>query len=118
VAVQFDHVGIVVAGPAEIADLAQFFGTVLGCEVSGDPADGYAEVRAGSGTIALHGGARIDVGRPGGTLIQLTSDDVDAEVAAIRARGGRIVSEPEGLPWGRSAYVAGPHGAMAEIYCP
>jgi hypothetical protein len=40
------------------------------------------------------------------------------EVAAIRARAGVIAAEPDDLPWGRSAYVAGPHGVMVEIYQP
>jgi predicted enzyme related to lactoylglutathione lyase len=118
VAIQVDHIGIVTAGTAELADLASFFGTVLGCDIAGDPAGGYAEVKSGGATIALHAGARTDVGRPGGTLVHFTCDDTDAEVAGIRARGGVIAAEPEDLPWGRSAYVAGPHGVMVEIYRP
>jgi uncharacterized protein len=118
VAVTFDHVGIVAAGPADLTELARFFADILGCDIAGDPADGYAEVKIGTATIALHAGARTELGRHGGTLIQLTSDDTDAEVAAIRSRGGAIAAEPEDLPWGRSAYVAGPQGVMVEIYQP
>lgn len=117
-ALTFDHAGIVAAGPAELAELAGFFAGILGCDIAGHPADGYAEVKVGTATIALHGAARTEVGTHGGTLIQLTSDDTDAEVAAIRSRGGVIAAEPEDLPWGRSAYVAGPHGVMVEIYQP
>lgn len=117
-ALKFDHLGIVAAGPADLTELAGFFGTVLGCEIDGDPAGGYAEARCGGATIALHAGARTDVGRHGGTLLQFTCADTDAEIAAIRARGGVIAAEPEDLPWGRSAYVAGPHGVMVEIYQP
>lgn len=114
--VQFDHVGIVSPGPAENREVIAFFRDVLGCDVQGD--DGYAEAKAGAAIVALHAGARTDVGRPGGMLLQFTSDDVDADVAAIRARGGVIAAEPEDLPWGRSAYVAGPNGVMVEIYQP
>ena len=117
-AVSFDHVGIVAAGPAELTELAAFFGGVLGCDIAGDPADGYAEVRIGAATIALHAGARTELGRPGGTLLQLTCADVDSEIAEIRSRGGVVAAEPEDLPWGRSAYVAGPLGVMTEIYSP
>lgn len=75
-------------------------------------------MKIGGGLVALHTGARAEVGQHGGTLIQLTSEDVDAEAAAIRARGGIIAAEPEDMPWGRSAYVAGPHGVLVEIYQP
>jgi predicted enzyme related to lactoylglutathione lyase len=113
VPVQLDHVGIVSADPHDSRDVAVFFRDVLGCQV-----DGYAEVKIGTSVIALHAGACADVGGHGGTLLQLTSEDVDAEVAAIRERGGVIAAEPDDLPWGRSAYIAGPHGVMVEIYRP
>jgi predicted enzyme related to lactoylglutathione lyase len=118
VAVHLDHVGIVSADPGDSQEIAAFFRDVLGCQVDGDPLEGYAEVNIGAGIIALHAGARANVGGHGGTLLQFTSEDVDAEVAAIRLRGGVIAAEPDDLPWGRSAYVAGPHGVMVEIYRP
>jgi len=116
VAVHLDHIGIVSASPAENQELADFFRAVLGCQVDGDV--GYAEVQIGGTMVALHTGARTELGRHGGTLLQLTSDSLDADVAAIRARGGIVAAEPEDLPWGRSAYIAGPHGVMVEIYQP
>jgi len=118
VAIELDHIGVVTANGGEVADVAAFFRDVLGCDIDGDPAGGYAEVKIGSATVALHGGARTHVGRHGGTLLQFTTDDVDSEVVAIRGRGGDIAAEPDDLPWGRSAYVAGPHGVMIEIYDP
>jgi predicted enzyme related to lactoylglutathione lyase len=118
VAVQLDHVGIVSADPAESQEIAAFFRDVLGCQLDGDPSDGYAEVKVGTATVALHAGARAGVGRHGGTLLQLTTGDVDAEIAAARSRGGVIAAEPDDMPWGRSGYVAGPHGVMVEIYSP
>ena len=117
-AVQLDHVGIVSADSARSQEIAAFFRDVLGCQIEGDPLEGYAEVKIGAARVALHAGARADVGRHGGTLLQLTTADVDAEVAAVRSRGGVIAAEPEDMPWGRSVYVAGPHGVMVEIYSP
>ncbi len=117
-AVYLDHVGIVSADPAESREIADFFRDVLGCQVDGDPLEGYAEVKIGAGTVALHAGARADVGGHGGTLLQLATADVDAEIAAVRSHGGEIAAEPDDMPWGRSAYVAGPHGVMVEIYSP
>jgi predicted enzyme related to lactoylglutathione lyase len=119
VAVRLDHVGIVSPGPEQNRDVAEFFQAVLGCAVDGDPLAGYAEVKIGGTIVALHSGARAEVGKHGGTLLQLTTDSVDEEVAVIRARGGVIAAEPEDLPpWGRSAYLAGPEGVMVEIYQP
>lgn len=117
-AVQLDHVGIVSADVADSQDVAAFFRDILGCQVEGDPLEGYAEVRMGTAVIALHCGARAALGPHGGTLLHVTTEDVDAEVAAVRARGGVIAAEPDDLPWGRSAYVAGPNDVMVEIYQP
>jgi lactoylglutathione lyase len=87
-------------------------------EVSGDAGEGYAEVKAGDVTIALHTGALIDDYRPhGGTLLQCSCDDLWAEVERVRARGGQISLEPVDTDWGTtSAYVSGPHGVLVELY--
>jgi predicted enzyme related to lactoylglutathione lyase len=114
---RFDHLGLISDSAEKNKDLADFFSEVLGLEVSGDAAEGYAEVKAGAITIALHRGAMVDDVAPlGGTLLQFTSDDVRADVEAIRARGGKIALEPTPTDWGTtSAYVAGPHGVPVEL---
>jgi predicted enzyme related to lactoylglutathione lyase len=91
---------------------------VLGLEISGNAAEGYAEVKAGAMTIALHTGAMVDdFGSHGGTLLQFSSDDVRADIEDIRRRGGNVVLEPTDTDWGTtSAYVAGPHGVLVELY--
>jgi predicted enzyme related to lactoylglutathione lyase len=118
VPVQFDSVGIVSATAEDNLKVAEFFRDILHCPIEGDPLEGYAEARIGDFMVELHVGARADVGTHGGTVLHLTSEDVDSEVSAIRARGGVIAAEPDDLPWGRSAYVAGPGGVMVEIYHP
>ena len=117
-ALRFDHVGILSETPQQNADIASFFREVLGASIDGEPTDGYAEVRLGDAVIALHVGSRTALTPHGGTLLHLVSDDVDADVAAVEDRGGRIVAPPEDMPWGRSAYVAGPHGVLVEMYRP
>ena len=58
-----------------------------------------------------------DVRPHGGTLLQCSADDVRAEVEAIRSRGGEVAREPFDTDWGTtSAYVAGPHGVLVELY--
>ena len=90
----------------------------LGLEISGNAGEGYAEVKAGATTIALHARAMIDdFGPHGGTLLQFSSDDVRADIEEIRGRGGNVVLEPVDSDWGTtSAYVAGPHGVLVELY--
>jgi hypothetical protein len=60
----------------------------------------------------------IDDVRPhGGTLLQFRSDDVCGFVETVRARGATIALEPVETDWGTlSAYVAGPHGVLVEVY--
>ncbi|WP_427894321.1 VOC family protein [Kribbella sp. GL6] len=115
--IRFDHLGLLTDSRAKNQDLADFFAGILGLEVSGNAGEGYAEVAAGAMTIALHTGAMTSFGPLGGTLLQFSCDDVRAEVEAIRARGGKIALEPMETDWGTtSAYVAGPHGVLVEIY--
>jgi predicted enzyme related to lactoylglutathione lyase len=115
---RFDHLGLLTDTREKNQHLADFFAGVLGLEVSGNAGEGYAEVKAGAMTIALHTGAMIDdFGPHGGTLLQFSSDDVRADVEEIRRRGGKIVLEPTETDWGTtSAYVAGPHGVLVELY--
>ncbi|WP_433168426.1 VOC family protein [Kribbella sp. CA-247076] len=115
---RFDHLGLLSDTTAKNQEIAAFFGDVLGLEISGNAAEGYAEVKAGAMTIALHTGAMVDdYGAHGGTLLQFSSDNVRADVEEIRGRGGRIVLEPTETDWGTtSAYVAGPHGILVELY--
>jgi predicted enzyme related to lactoylglutathione lyase len=115
---RFDYLGLISDSAEKNEDLADFFSGVLGLEVSGDAAEGYAEVKAGATTIALHHGAMVDDVAPlGGTLLQSRSDNVRADIEAIRARGGKIALEPTTTDWGTtSAYVAGPHGVLVELF--
>jgi predicted enzyme related to lactoylglutathione lyase len=115
---RFDHLGLLTDTREKNQDLADFFAGILGLEISGTASEGYAEVKAGAMTIALHTGAMVDdFGALGGTLLQFSSDDVRADIEEIRGRGGKIVLEPTETDWGTtSAYVAGPHGVLVELY--
>jgi len=116
-AMTFDHVSLVFATNEQVAEVAAFFGEVLGLSVGDGAESGYAEVTTGGPTISLHRGALTDVGTHGGTLLQFRSPDVRAEAKAVTARGGRLALEPTETDWGTvSAYVAGPHGVTVELY--
>lgn len=117
---RFDHLGLLSDTAEKNQEIADFFGGVLGLEISGNAGEGYAEVKAGAITIALHTGAMVDgFGPHGGTLLHFSSDDVRTDVEEIRRRGGTIVLEPTETDWATtSAYVAGPHGVLVELYTP
>jgi predicted enzyme related to lactoylglutathione lyase len=116
--IRFDHLGLITATAEENSELARFFADVLGLEVTGDASEGYAEVKAGAITIALHRGNLINQVSPhGGTLLQFSSDDVRADVEAIRSRGGEVALEPIDTDWGTTtAYISGPNGVLVELY--
>ncbi|MGI8700198.1 MAG: VOC family protein [Nocardioidaceae bacterium] len=110
------YVGLLSRTDEDNVALAAFFEQTLGLAVHGDAAGGYAEVKVGDARLALHRGAMVDFAPLGGLLLQLGCDDVDAEVAAIRGRGGDIALEPTDTDWGtRSAYVRGPQGLLVEL---
>ena len=113
---RFDHLGIVSATDEQNTEIAAFFRDVLGLDVDGDA--GYAEVKTGDTVIALHRGVPTgEIAPHGGMLLQFGSDDVRADVEAIRSRGGRIAIEPFQTDWGTtSAYVAGPHNLLVELF--
>lgn len=115
---RLEHIGLVTETNEQNRQLADFFSDVLGFEVWGNAAEGYAEIRLGVLTISLHRGLMIDRVTPhGGTLLQFRTDDLQADLEEIRARGGDVVLEPTTTDWGStSAYVAGPHGVMVELY--
>ncbi len=117
-AIVLDQLGIISATNEQNAEVAMFFADVLGLEVTGDAAEGYAEVVTGGPTISLRKGALVDDVRPhGGTVLQFRCDDVRAFVDEVRERGGIITVGPQETDWGTvSAYVAGPHGVLVEIY--
>ncbi|TCC29218.1 VOC family protein [Kribbella sindirgiensis] len=113
---RLDHLGLLTDSRAKNQEIADFFTGVLGLEICGDAGDGYAEVKAGAMTIALHTGAMVDdFGAHGGTLLHFSSDDVRADVEEIRGRGGKIALEPTDAAWGTIAYIAGPQGVLVEL---
>lgn len=116
--IRFDHVGVIVGTDQGNREVAAFSADVLGLPVEGDPAAGYAEVKAGGSTIALHRGAPVPGVRPhGGTLLQFRCDDVPGAVDRICERGGAVAVEAHRTDWGTvSAYIRGPQGVLVELY--
>ena len=55
---------------------------------------------------------------PGGWLIYITVDDVDASAAACTEHGGEVIVPVQGLAGGRFCVIRDPGGATAALYQP
>ena len=86
-----------------VVDLAAsraFYERAFGWEFN-DYGPEYAGIRAPSGEGEVGG---LGVGRtpgPGGSLVLLYSDDLDASVTAVQAAGGAVTEGPYDFPGGR-----------------
>lgn len=76
-----------------------FYEQAFGWEFN-DYGPDYAGIRAPSGDGEL-GGLGLGTPGPGGSLVLLYSDDLDASVAAVEAAGGAITQRPYDFPGGR-----------------
>lgn len=54
--------------------------------------------------------------RPGGPLVILYSEDLEATLAGVREAGGRIVTEPFAFPGGRRFHFADPSGNELAVW--
>lgn len=76
----------------------------------------YAGIRASSGDSEIGGLNASSDGGPGGALVLVTSDDVDASLAAVEAAGGRVVDSLESYPGGRRFTFADPAGTVLGVF--
>lgn len=70
----------------------------------------YAGIRAPDGDGEVGGLNGSGPPRPGGPLVLLWSDDLDATLAAVEQAGGRVVMPPFDFPGGRRFHFADPDG--------
>ena len=92
-----------------------FYGGVFGWRFN-DYGEAYAGIRDPSGDGEVGG---LGVGRPsgpGGSLVILYSDDLDASVAAVRAAGGSITEAPYEFPGGRRFLFADTSGNQLAVW--
>jgi len=76
----------------------------------------YAGIRAPSGRGEVGG---LNPGRPagpGGPLVLLFSDDLDATVEAVRAAGGTVTEGPYDFPGGRRFHFTDPGGTELGVW--
>jgi lactoylglutathione lyase len=110
-----------VAYSTDVERAAAFYRELLGFEehfrLPSEGEAGYVGLRRGSSELAI-----VDAGWPRDQLgfdvgpaprfeMFVYVDDIEAAVAAARARGSEVLKEPTDMPWGeRLAYVTDPDG--------
>jgi lactoylglutathione lyase len=98
---------------ADLAQAAAFYTDRLGFEETYRlPEQGSPTfVVVSLGTFSLGLAAADEVAPPGRVALWLYSDDVDAEIEALRKAGVEVLKEPEDMEWGeRMASVIDPDG--------
>jgi len=104
-----------------------FYTTLLGFSLISSAAPAFADVSRGDLRLLLSGatssaGRAMPDGRtpePGGwNRIQLIVDDIDAEVARLRAAGARFRNEVIKGPGGAQVLLEDPSGNVIELFKP
>ncbi len=102
-----------------------FYTTKLAFEVNTSAAPAFADVVRGPLRLLLSGtassGARAtpaDAATPGRNRIHLICDDLDAEIARLRAAGVSFRSDVVAGPGGRQVLLADPAGNLVELFQP
>jgi predicted enzyme related to lactoylglutathione lyase len=108
----------------DVPTAVEFYTTRFGFTVNTN-APAFADVVRGPLRLLLSGpassGARAtpdDARVPGHNRIHLVVDDLDAEIARLRAAGLSFRSEPVSGPGGRQILLADPAGNLIELFQP
>ncbi len=88
-------------------EMKAFYGRQVGLEPASPDADEWMAYDTGGARIALH---RATEHRRQGMLLRFETDDLDADVAALAARGVEFTGPPREYAWGRMAEFTDPEG--------
>jgi len=100
-----------------VPDLAQakaFYGAAFGWKFN-DYGDAYVGIR-GDAEDREAGGFAPGEPRPGGPLVILYSDDIEASLNAIVAAGGTVTQDLFEFPGGRRFHFADPFGVELAVW--
>lgn len=104
--------------PADDLDASRaFYAAAFGWEFN-DYGPTYAGFRAATGEGEDGGLNTAATGGPGGALVLVQSDDVDASLAAVERAGGRVVEPLAPYPGGRRFTFADPAGTVLGVFQP
>lgn len=102
----------------DLAAARAFYSSAFGWDFT-EYGPAYAGIRSPDGEGEVGGLNAMDAPVPGGPLVLLFSEDLEATVAAVEQAGGTIVVPPYDFPGGRRFHFADPSGnvlgAWAEL---
>ena len=93
----------------DLAEAKRFYAAAFGWQFT-DYGPTYAGVRAPGADGEVGGLAQTDDVQTGGPLVVLTSDDLEASLAAVEAAGGVVSTPPFAFPGGRRFQFRDPSG--------
>jgi catechol 2,3-dioxygenase-like lactoylglutathione lyase family enzyme len=109
----------------DVQTAIDFYTTHLGFTLNSSAVPAFADVVRGPLRLLLSGpassGARAtpeDSSAPGRNRIHLVVDDLDVEVARVRAAGLPMRSDVVSGPGGRQVLIADPDGNLVELFEP
>lgn len=95
-----------------VTDLAiarSFYSDAFGWEFN-EYGPAYAGIRSPDGKAEVGGLNATEAPAPGGPLVLLFSEDLEATVRAVEGAGGEIVAPPYDFPGGRRFHFSDPSG--------
>ena len=101
----------------DLAAATAFYGAASGWQFN-DYGPEYAGIKAANGDGEAGGINATDQGEPapGGPLVILHSDDLDASVDAVKSAGGTVSSGPYEFPDGRRFHFTDPSGNELAVW--
>ena len=102
----------------DVTDLAEtkaFYESAFGW-VFNDYGPSYAGIRSSDGDGEVGGLDATQPPTPGGPLVLLYSDDLDATADAVRGAGGEVTDGPYEFPGGRRFHFVDPSGNSLGVW--
>ena len=100
---------------SDLAAAREFYSRAFGWTFN-DYGPTYSGIRAASGEGEVGGLNGTGTPGPGGPLVLLFSDDLDATVLAVEAAGGTVTSGPYEFPGGRRFEFGDPSGNVLGVW--
>ncbi len=97
----------------DIGEAKRFYSGAFGWQFN-DYGPGYAGIQGEGREVG--GLVQSESVHPGGPLVVLYSDDLDASLQAVRDAGGGITKEPFEFPGGRRFHFADPSGNELAVW--
>ncbi len=106
---RFDYYELTVP---DVAAAKRFYGEAFGWAFT-DYGPGYAGIQGDDTEV---GGLAQGEVRPGGPLMVLYSDDLEASLASVEGAGGKVVEAIFSFPGGRRFHFADPAGNVLGVW--